>query len=349
MATSLLSSIRFRFLFVLTGLIWALIQTGIIYWFGYDLMISAVDGSISAAFLAGACLFISNIFRFYQPRESHYLSIAVPGMILAAIFTWAGNYTLKYIFPDIGYAVFLNNSIPIRFGFAFLVFTWMALLSVLWYTQQEQQKNEQRKSDAEKLAREAELYNLRQQLQPHFLFNSLNSIIALMEGRPEEARRMIHQLSDFLRDTINKGQQPVSLADELDHLQLYLDIEKVRFGHRLETRVEADHTCRSMMLPPMLLQPIVENAIKFGLYDTTGAVIIYVKAQYADNELWIYIQNPFDAGTMQRKHGTGFGLSGVKRRLYLLYARTDLLQTAADNHIFTTTVKIPQNNASSIN
>ncbi|HXH99177.1 MAG TPA: histidine kinase [Sphingobacteriaceae bacterium] len=343
MATSLLSTNRFRFLFALTAIIWALMQAGIVYWFGYDLTISAVDGGVSAALLALACILTSNIFRFYQPKESRYLYIAAPGIILAAIFTWAGNYALKNIFSDdAGYAVFLNGSIPIRFCFAFLVFAWMALLSVLWYTQQEQQENEQRKSDAEKLAKEAELYNLRQQLQPHFLFNSLNSITALIGSRPEEARKMIHQLSDFLRGTINKDQQPVSLADELDHLQLYLDIEKVRFGHRLETRVEANDTCRSLMLPPMLLQPIVENAIKFGLYDTTGAVIILVTAECIDNELCIHIQNPFDSETTRPKHGTGFGLSGVKRRLYLLFARTDLLQTAADNHIFTTTVKIPQ-------
>lgn len=343
MATSLLSTIRFQLVFLLTTLIWAAMQTGIVYWFGFDLFTSIYDGCISAALLASACLVISNIFRFHQPSQSYYLYILAPGIILAIIVTWLQAYLLDYIFPkDLVYQSFLLASVPIRFCFAFLVFAWMALLSMLLYKQQEQQESEQRKADAEKLAREAELYNLRQQLQPHFLFNSLNSITALIGIRPEEARKMIHQLSDFLRGTINKDQQPVTLAEELDHLQLYLGIEKVRFGHRLETRIATEEACMNMMLPPMLLQPIVENAIKFGLYDTTGTVVIDLHSSCIDNELCIAIQNPFDPETTRPKHGTGFGLSGVKRRLYLLFARTDLLQTTADKHIFTTTVKIPQ-------
>ncbi len=90
-----------------------------------------------------------------------------------------------------------------------------------------------------KSAREAELYKLRQQLQPHLLFNSLNSISALITIQPAQARKMIQQLSDFLRGTLKKEEnQWISLEDELQHLQLYLDIEKVRFGHRLNTAIK---------------------------------------------------------------------------------------------------------------
>lgn len=217
------------------------------------------------------------------------------------------------------------------------------MVSVVWYTQLDQKESEKRKIEAETLARDAELYNLRQQLQPHFLFNSLNSITALIGNRPEEARKMIHQLSDFLRGTLKKeDQQPVSLIEELAHLQLYLDIEKVRFGHRLSTEISYNEACRTKLLPPMLLQPIVENAIKFGLYDTTGIVTISIFAECVDNELHVTVQNPYDPDTTRPKHGTGFGLSGVKRRLHLLFGRTDLLETTSYTHIFTTTVKIPQ-------
>lgn len=343
MPKSLLENRRFQVVFAITACIWALMQTGIIYWFGYDINVSATDAAISVVLLVGACLLIGNTFRYYQPQEGRYLYILSLGVILAAVWTMAVRYILLYVFPGLeGFSTFLTLSLPIRFCFAFMAFGWMAMMSVLWYTQQEQRDNEQRKADAEKLAKDAELFNLRQQLQPHFLFNSLNSITALVGSRPEEARKMIHQLSDFLRGTINKDQQPVSLKDELDHLQLYLDIEKVRFGHRLDTHVEADEICKSMKLPPMLLQPIVENAIKFGLYDTVGKVSIGISAECVQNELWIHVNNPFDPDTTRPRSGTGFGLKGVKRRLYLLFARTDLLQTNAENHIFTTTVKIPQ-------
>jgi LytS/YehU family sensor histidine kinase len=214
---------------------------------------------------------------------------------------------------------------------------------MLWYTQQEQKESERRKTDAERLARDAELYNLRQQLQPHFLFNSLNSISALIGRRPDEARTMIYQLSDFLRGTLRKEENEfVSLDEELQHLQLYLDIEKVRFGHRLITKIEYEEGCSSLILPAMLLQPLVENAIKFGLYDTTGEVTITIDAKCEQHYLVLIIRNPYDANTVRPKSGTGFGLDSIKRRLYLLFARTDLLKTSGENDIFTTTVKIPQ-------
>jgi LytS/YehU family sensor histidine kinase len=211
---------------------------------------------------------------------------------------------------------------------------------------QEQRDSELREQDAIKLAREAELATLRQQLQPHFLFNSLNSISALAGSRPEEARKMIQQLSDFLRGTIRRDdQQLVTLEEELKHLQLYLEIEKVRFGHRLKTEVIKDDAALSKKLPSLLLQPIVENAIKFGLYDTTGEITIKITAMTVDNNLELKVENPFDPVTSQPRQGTGFGLTAVQRRLYLLFARNDLVTTSQEgtkNPVFITNVKIPQ-------
>ena len=210
-------------------------------------------------------------------------------------------------------------------------------------SQKEQHEMNERKTEAEKLAREAELFKLRQQLQPHFLFNSLNSINALIGSRPEEARKMVQQLSDFLRGTIKKEEtQWVSLREELQYLQLYLDIEKVRFGNRLATEIEIDEGTELLRLPALLLQPVVENAIKFGLYDTTGDTIIRLYAALEENNLVIRVLNPFDPETSSPQQGTGFGLKSIQRRLYLLFARTDLLTTNAKENIFTTIVKIPQ-------
>jgi LytS/YehU family sensor histidine kinase len=126
------------------------------------------------------------------------------------------------------------------------------------------------------------------------------------------------------------------------HLQLYLDIEKVRFGHRLNTILSQDETTHFMKLPTLLLQPVVENAIKFGLYDTTGEITIRISTFTRDNQLIIRVENPFDPKTSQPKQGTGFGLSSVQRRLYLLFARNDLLTTQQAENIFITEIKIPQ-------
>jgi len=219
----------------------------------------------------------------------------------------------------------------------------MSLIGELWYSLGEQKGYEERKADAEKLAREAELSKLRQQLQPHFLFNSLNSISALVNSQPERARKMIQQLSDFLRGTLKKEENTwITLGEELQHLQLYLDIEKVRFGHRLNTEVINDENSNALQMPHMILQPLVENAIKFGLYDTTAPVTIKIQTLAEGSYLVVSVQNPFDPETSSPKKGTGFGLTSVQRRLYLLFARNDLLTTNAENNLFTTVIKIPQ-------
>jgi sensor histidine kinase YesM len=136
----------------------------------------------------------------------------------------------------------------------------------------------------------------------------------------------------------------VTLAEELAYLELYLSIEKVRFGHRLCTETECDPQAAACRLPSMLLQPIVENAIKFGLYDTTDGVTIRIRAQAHPDEnlLTIQVRNPFDPFTAQPRQGTGFGLAGIERRLFLLFARHDLLRTEAEGAVFTTTLTIPQ-------
>ena len=255
------------------------------------------------------------------------------------------NYLLShYWFTDNApYQAFLQASTIMRLLFCWLMLVLIVIMSYIWYYLRDQQDTEKRENDALKLAREAELTNLRQQLQPHFLFNSLNSISALAGSRPEEARKMIQQLSDFLRGTIRRdNSQMVPLAEELHHLNLYHEIEKVRFGHRLKTEVHADENVSTLELPSLLLQPIVENAIKFGLYDTTGEIVISIKAFKEDDTLSVSVQNPFDPSTAAPRQGTGFGLQSIQRRLYLLFARQDLLQTSKAENIFTTTVKIPQ-------
>lgn len=196
-------------------------------------------------------------------------------------------------------------------------------------------------SDAATLHREAELFKLRQQLQPHFLYNSLNSIGALILIAPEQAQEMIGKLSEFLRSSVKReGQEFISLSEELSYVASYLAIESVRFGDRLQVHFERLFNTDAA-IPPFLLQPLLENAIKFGLYGTNGSVDIYVSITMNDGILKIEIKNPFDVA-QQPPAGTGFGLQGIRRRLYLLFARADLLETTRNDGIFITTLYIPQ-------
>jgi sensor histidine kinase YesM len=308
--------------------------------------VTALDSFITNVLLAGSCLLISNNLRYYRPEKDWFVNLLGGCLLLALLWLGISYWILVSLMADDEkYLLFFRQTLFMRFGVAFLSISWVALLSILWYNQQDQQTQLKRQVEAEKLAREAELYKLRQQLQPHFLFNSLNSISALMGSRPEEARRMIHQLSDFLRGTLKKEEeQQVTLAEELAYLELYLSIEKVRFGHRLCTQIDYDQPAAACRLPSMLLQPIVENAIKFGLYDTTEGVTIRIRAEaHAGNQmLTIRVENPFDPLTAQPRQGTGFGLAGIERRLFLLFARHDLLQTKAEGTLFTTILTIPQ-------
>ncbi|QJD95186.1 histidine kinase [Mucilaginibacter robiniae] len=329
--------------FLIGGLAWAILQVYVIHSFGFIWYVAIIDSVSSTIPLAAACWLINNNLRYYQPGKGSYLNLLIGCITLAGLCTVAVRYSLPMFGIGDAYRTFVIQSLSLRFFTDFLAIGWMAMLSVLWYAQKDQKEQEKRKAEAERLARDAELYNLRQQLQPHFLFNSLNSINALIGFKPDEARKMIHQLSDFLRGTLKKDdQQQVSLQEELQHLNLYLDIEKVRFGHRLKTEVSCDDKCKQAMLPPLLLQPLVENAIKFGLYDTTGEVTVSIRAETEDNYLVVMVQNPYDPQTARPRQGTGFGLSGIQRRLYLLFGRNDLVETFINDDIFTILIKIPQ-------
>jgi two-component system LytT family sensor kinase len=334
---------KLRWAMLACGLAWAGLQAYIINGFGFLWFTALTDAIVSSILLAAACWLINNNLRYYQPGKGSYMNILIWCVALAAACTAGARYILPFINKSAVYASFMAQSLVIRFFTDFLAVGWMAMISMIWYSQIDQKENERRKAEAEQLARDAELYNLRQQLQPHFLFNSLNSINALIGFKPEEARKMIHQLSDFLRGTLKKDDQlQVTLNEELQHLNLYLEIEKVRFGHRLKTEISCDPQCGESIMPAMLLQPLVENAIKFGLYDTTEDVVVSIRGELEGNYLELIVQNPYDPKTSRPRQGTGFGLSGVQRRLYLLFARNDLMETHANDNIFTTIIKIPQ-------
>lgn len=331
-------------MFTACWLLWAGMHAAVLYWFHFSPGAAITDSFVSNILLLMICLLVSNTFRYYLPGYKRYSYLLALCGFMTLIWFLLSRFILKmFLKSEAEYGRFFTLSVPVRIVIAFLIIGIMILLSVLWYTLQNQQADERRKRETEQLAREAELYKLRQQLQPHFLFNSLNSINALIGFKPQEARNMIQQLSDFLRGTLKKEDHLwVTLQEELSHLQLYLDIEKVRFGHRLNTAVELEETCSQLRLPAMLLQPVVENAIKFGLYDTTGDITISIQSACIDNQLVVTITNPFDKETSGPQKGTGFGLSSVQRRLYLLFARHNLLQTEVQNDLFITTITIPQ-------
>ncbi len=168
--------------------------------------------------------------------------------------------------------------------------------------------------------RATHLAALRFQLNPHFLFNALNAVSSLVvTGRAVQAEAMIARLTDFLRSTL--GARPdgmVRLEDEFEMLSSYLDVESVRFGDRLETRITLPAELRDLPIPPFLLQPLVENAMKYAVAPAKGVVTVKVLAECAGTELRIVIRDDGKTGT-GTGGGMGIGLANLRERLKLTY------------------------------
>lgn len=343
MAASPFRSTQFMIPFSIGWFVWISVHQLALYYMGVGWFTALTDSIISNSLLIFIALLLFTIFRFYLPRSHGILNIFIWIVLLTVAWFFTCHQLLIRFLPDKQYTDMLSASWPLRAAVGFLVNSVMSVIAYAYFNWQEQTAAEKQKAEALQLSKEAELFKLREQLQPHFLFNALNSINALITVAPVQARTMVHQLSDFLRHTLRKEQEAlIPLSDELQTLELYLEIEKVRFGNRLSAAVHTSETCNVAQLPPLLLQPLVENAIKFGLYDTTDDILIELTANCIHNDLIITIQNPFDATTSLPQKGTGFGLSSVQRRLFLLYNRSDLLKTEVNGNIFKTTVCIPQ-------
>ncbi len=302
-----------------------------------------MDASVTSTIVVLAGYVMITLVKYFKPSSKNAIAVLVSALTLTALSGVVLYAALQVLPASVGYLQWLDNTLPIRLIFIWVMIILAGINGWLFFFIKEHQQNELREKETESLMREAELSGLRQQFQPHFIFNSLNSISALAGTNPNLARKMIEQLSDFLRGTVKKESNLlVPLRDEFNHLQLYLDIEKVRFGHRLNADVRADETALEMKLPALLLQPVLENAIKFGLYDTVGVVVIRIKARTDNGYLIVEVENPFDPSSASPKAGTGFGLNSIQRRLSLLFYRNDLLTTRQNENTFITSIKVPQ-------
>ncbi len=309
----------------------------------FDWEIAIQDGCISATLLCLSVWSIVLLIRAYPTTAALFVYSLFIATLTGFVTTFIEIEALKewVVKDNTVYKVWLTRTIPIRFIIILLFNGWMATTAALRKNLSGLETRFQQQADASVLLKEAELFKLRQQLQPHFLYNSLNSISALMMISPDKAQDMLGKLSDFLRSSVKReSEETLSIKEELNYIQSYLDIESVRFGDRLQVHFELEHA-ESAFLPPFLLQPILENAIKFGLYGKTGTVDIVIHTSMEGNMLEITITNPYDPD-VQPPRGTGFGLEGINRRLFLIYARTDLLETHKDQQNFTTILKIPQ-------
>lgn len=203
--------------------------------------------------------------------------------------------------------------------------------------------------EADVASRAAELRALRAQVNPHFLFNCLNSISSLVGRDAERARTMCLELAEFFRASLKAGaEQRVPLSTELALLRRYLGIEQVRFGARLDARFEEEGELKDVLVPPLLLQPLVENAVRHGVATLLEGGLIRIAATRTDDRVEIVVENAFDPDG--RRGGTGVGLANVRERLGAAYrglasVRAETAPPAAGRddqpHVFKVVISLP--------
>ena len=200
---------------------------------------------------------------------------------------------------------------------------------------------ERRQLELEILTRDAELRALRAQIDPHFLYNSLNSISALTASDSSGARRMCLLLGEFLRNTLDvSARQRIPLADELALAERFLSIEQVRFGSRLRVEQRVDETSSACLVPPLLLQPLVENAVTHGIAQRLEGGVIRLDISRTNGHLAIVLENPRDGDAAVPRPG-GLGLENVRRRLTAMFGREASLETHAAADRFRVELHLP--------
>jgi hypothetical protein len=331
-------------------LVWLFITSGqlLLYYYAYGSFTTTAipDGIISLVIYSGIGLSLWYPFRYFNTDRSKTVSvianIVLSGVTSVILWILINKYFVQAILPNANdYQAYWDATFPYRVGTGVFIYGLIVLVYYLFVSLYNLSEKKAKEAQLESLVKETELKMLRSQINPHFLFNSLNSISSLTITDPEKARDMVIKLSDFMRYALSKkDEQPVSLRSELENLNLYLEIEKVRFGDRLSTEEIINEKCLDIKMPVMILQPLYENAIKHGVYESTESVMIKTKVSCNNGYLEIIISNNYDLTPTSVK-GTGTGLINVVRRLELVYGKKASIRTTKENGIYTVSLFIP--------
>ncbi|MGF1635983.1 MAG: sensor histidine kinase [Cyclobacteriaceae bacterium] len=285
--------------------------------------------------------------RFSKVEKHNPISLVMnhAGAAMLAILLWLslGYYSMLSMFfidttlhPD-----FFESTMTWRViaGLSQYVFIVLIYYVIMYYSnfQDRLVREAQLKSSIQK----SELNVLRSQINPHFLFNSLNSIAALSLAAPQKARDMTLSLSDFLRYSLQqKDSKLISLGEEMENIRRYLAIERIRYGDKMKWSEDLGEDCLNKEVPVMILQPLIENAIKHGVSESTGLVEIEVKACWFQGFMKIQISNGYEQ-TYVKPKGSNTGLKNIMERMELMYGRTDLVQIQKNHQVFCVTLSFP--------
>ena len=343
----LLNTGRSILFYILSWIVLVAIQVSIFYYF-YGITIinglvhSLITYAIYAALGLGLWFPVRYIYQLEAGAGTKILNILGLGFGTVLVWYTLANSLSGLIFKNEGlFLQFIRDALPLNLSLGILLYLILILVYflVMYFTSLEARKVSE--AHLQTLVRESELNLLKYKLNPHFLFNSLNSISALTLSEPEKAQEMVLKLSDYLRYSLETERAPTKdLREELEHIQLYLEIEKIRFGDRLIFSTEISDACLKEKVPGMILQPLIENAIKHGVHESADPVTIAVRCIRSSGMMQISVSNEYDASKRQTT-GTGTGLSSVQKRLAVIYNRQDLVEIRNKAHIFEVVLSIP--------
>lgn len=274
------------------------------------------------------------------------LAVALSVLTISALWTMLAWGWLAAVEQFFTLSIFRYETYQVLLGISAVgmqIFIISLALSYLIIAFERSRNAERRAYELRLLAQSAELKALRMQIDPHFLFNSLNSISALTAQNAEAARTMTMTLADFFRKCLLYGaKESITLNEELSLLNHYLDIEKIRFGKRLTVQQNIDQAAVRCLIPPLLLQPLLENAIKHGIADTIDGGTILISAQRKSNRLFIAMENPIDQDSGKKK-GTGLGMEIVKKRLQTAFGDEGDIKCFTNENNFQVVIFLPVN------
>jgi sensor histidine kinase YesM len=349
MLNPVLRNTRNRIVYLLIWVIITVAHTILLhFYYNISFYYAIIDGVIYNACFLFFGLGIWYIVR-YNDFELKKLMSLIAGHAVSAAFIismWLGisGFLVSLIIKDMSYTTISNQLFPARIIYGLLYYIVIVLVYYLFvYYQNFQDKIRQEASIATRY-KEAELNALKSQINPHFIFNSLNSISAMTLSDPARAQEMIVKLSDFFRLTLKKGNQHLtSLRNELQFTELYFEIEKIRFGDKLKVRIEVPDSYGHLQVPHLILQPLLENAIKHGVQESLKSVEVTLSGSHSEDFLYLILKNCFDQDLKVR--GEGIGLNNIRERLRLIYGMSDLLRIDTDHekHEFIVHLKIPLN------
>ncbi len=335
---------------IIYSLVWLLIAlvNMIVLRFNREFSLSV---SITEALLGSILFGLFGLIIWYPTRyipfrkEAPVYSIAaqvVAGIVIIFVWLLATVGILGLLFNyDESYSVYLSSSIYWRGFVGVMVYLVMVLIYYLISYSSSLRERARAEEKLRTLVKESELNMLKSQINPHFLFNSLNSISSLIMSNPDEAREMIIRLSEFLRYSLkHRENEFVTLNEEIGRMKDYLAIEKIRFGEKLRYELNASEKCKEVKVPTMILQPLIENAIKHGVYESLDPVTVTFNCKIAGGFLQLELENDFDPEQPSRR-GTGVGLQNVSERIRLAYDGKGSVSRSINGGLFRIVLSIP--------